>query len=114
MKKKFNLKLTAMLVSLFIGLLLVILVNKNKYCLSFGFIILGLTLGYYTMNKVRNLNEEIRLVDQEIDETDIEEFHLINELTNYKRKLKKQKNFGCTMFFVCAVLLVILGFVGLF
>ena len=42
--KKFNLKLTAFLVSFFIGLLLLVLGSKSDICFSFGFIVMGAAL----------------------------------------------------------------------
>lgn len=112
MKNKINFKLTAVLVSLFIGFLLIVLGNKNKYCLSFGFVVLGFAIGMYATFKRKDLDDAINNTNAQIDEE--EEQVVIYELNKHKKNLKKQKNFGCLMFFLCAALLIVLGFIGIF
>ena len=89
MKKfKFNYKLTISLVSLFISLLLIILGNKNYYCLSFGFIIMGLAIAFYAMYKTDKFNEVILEINNEIDELDKEDNYTITQLKKEKTTSK--------------------------
>ena len=67
---KFNLKLTAFLVSLFVALLLLILGNKNQYCLSFGLILLGASLVAFVFYATDKINNELLEIEKEIDELD--------------------------------------------
>ena len=111
MKKfKFNYKLTISLVSLFISLLLIILGNKNNYCLSFGFIIMGLAIAFYAMYKTDKFNEVILEINNEIDESDKEDNYTITQLKKEKTKFIKQKKRFMFVFYLCAVLLVVVGF----
>ena len=114
MKKKINFKLTFSLVSLFIGFLLIVLGNKNKYCLSFGLIFLASALLLYLFDKYKKINDAMIELDVLIDETDIQDFDKITELSEQKRVLKKQKSFTCSMCFVFAFLLILVAFVNLF
>ena len=114
MKKKINFKLTFSLVSLFMGFLLIVLGNKNKYCLSFGLIFLAGALLLYLFDKYKKINDAMMELDGLIDETDIQDFDKISELSEQKRVLKKQKSFTCSMCFVFAFLLILVAFVNLF
>jgi len=114
MKKKLNLKLTACLVSLFVSLLLIILGNKNNYCLSFGFILMGAALALYAMNKGEQIDSSIIEVANEIEETPIENVFAQQQLAIEMKKLKKQKSKLNITFYLCAALLVIVGFSFMF
>ena len=117
MKKKFNLKLTIVLVSLFISLLTIILGNKNQYCLSFGFIFLGLTLflvGNYSCSKIDETSKKIDEEIEETDKTDEESEYVLKELNKVRNQLDKKKKSTKLMFSLCAVLLILAGFVGFF
>lgn len=128
MKIKFNLKLTAFLVSLFISLLLVILGSKNKYCLSFGFILMGVSLYafiWYMNEKIENeLNELNDMIDElesetfdELEETDQEleeRTYVLQQFYARQKQLTKKKRSVKLVFGVCGVALVILGFINLF
>lgn len=114
MKRKINFKLTFILVSLFIGFLLIVLGNKNKYCVSLGFIALAVALIIYLVDKYQSINKKITEVDIQIDETGVEDVDSIMNLTELKRNLKKQKNFTCVMCFCFAVLLIIISISNLF
>ena len=111
MKFKFNLKLTAFLVSLFIGLLLLILGNKNIFCLSFGLIIVGLSFVVFVLyfnSKAKETYAEIEKQIEDIDnaEEELEEdedndelFYYKNDLYTQKRKLlKKQKSLNIILY----------------
>ncbi len=112
MKRKINFKLTFILVSLFIGFLLIVLGNRNKYCLSFGLIFLAIALLIYVSNKFKQVNQALMEIDILMDETD--DFSVVFELSAQKKALKKQKGFTCTMSAVFAVLLIIFAFINLF
>ena len=114
MKRKINFKLTFTLVSLFIGFLLVVLGNKNKYCLSFGFIFLAIALIIYIVGKYQQINKALIEIESAIDQAEVEDFDLLTELSLQKRTLKRQKGFTCTMCIFFAVLLIVFGFVNLF
>ena len=70
MKKKFNLKLTAFLVSLFISLMIIILGNKNPYCLSFGFVFMSVSMVLYVLYNNEKTTKTILELDNAIDELD--------------------------------------------
>lgn len=114
MKNKINFKLTAILVSLFIGFLLIVLGNKNKYCLSFGLIFLAIALLIYITDKYKKISQAIIEVDIAIEETEMEDFDIIMELTKQKKMLKKQKGFTCIMCFCFAAFLIVFGIANLF
>ena len=128
MKIKFNLKLTAFLVSLFISLLLIVLGSKNKYCLSFGFMLMGASLYafiWYMNEKIENeLNEVNALIDEldnenfeEIEESDqeIEErAYVLQQFYARQKQLIKKKRSVKITFGICGVVLVVLGFANFF
>ena len=135
MKKfQFNFKLTAFLVSLFVSLILVIVGSGNKYCLSFGFILMGLSLSLFiwynnekTQKTLESLEADIDYVEQ-YDENEIvdeehedltfeneeERIYVLKQLYVRQNKLRKQKRKSIILFNLCGFVLVILGFVGLF
>lgn len=109
MKNKFNLKLTLSLVSLFISLILVIVGNKNKYCLSFGFILMGIAIALYAMYQTDRINKALIDVNNEIEESANNEFtvkQLYKEVA-FLNKKRRRLNF---VFYLCASLLVLVGF----
>ena len=145
MKKfKFNFKLTAFLVSLFIGLLLVILAGNNKYCLSFGFILMGLSLSLFvwydneklqkTLNELEEEIDEIQQLemeeldesfeiesenDEELDEdfdydAEIERAYVLKQLYARQKSIRKKKQSSVILFNICGIALVILGLFGMF
>ena len=114
MKKKINFKLTFTLVSLFIGFLLIVLGNRNKYCLSFGFVFLAIALLIYLVGKYQQINKSLIELETVIDETDVDDFDVLLELNNQKRALKKQKSFTCLMCFFFALMLIVAAIVNLF
>lgn len=130
MKFKFNFKLTIFLVSLFVGLLLLILGNANKYCLSFGFIVSGLSLElfvWYYLEKLEQYSndintqideieaEEIEFDDEELEELKEEEtVYALKQLYIAQKKIKKKKRSVKILFTLCGALLAIIGVVGMF
>ena len=129
MKFQFNLKLTAFLVSLFISLIMIILGNKNQYCLSFGFIALGLSLFLFVLyndekvaKTVVDLDNEIEdfastlednATDNAFDEVDESAYALKQQYLRRKKIVKHAKKVKIT-FYLCAILFVVLGIVGIF
>lgn len=121
MKNKFNIKLTAFLVSLFISLIIVILGSKFVYCLSFGFILMGLSLVFFVLyndEKTANSNIEIEeAIDELAEDETIEESEKVYMLQQYyssQRKLLKRKKRVAITFYLCAAMLVVVGFFGFF
>ena len=128
MKFKFNLKLTAFMVSLFISLLLVILGSNNLYCLSFGFIVMGASLFlfvWYMNEKIENalievnkaIDEITNYEDFEEDETDAEiaeEAYVLQQLYVRQKQLIKKKRSVKTVFTLCGGALILLAFLNLF
>ncbi len=121
MKFKFNFKLTACLVGLFLSLLLLILGSENKYCLSFGFMALGASLElflWYNNEKMQNylneINQEIDDVELSEDVNDEEKAYVLQQLYITKKKIEKKKKSSNVMFSICGVALVVVGFIALF
>lgn len=132
MKSKFNLKLTIFLVSLFVSLLLVILGGKVKLCLSFGFIIMGVSLFlfiWYNNERIKKaldeLNEKIDEIDaldndyeyesqEEEDEAEEEKVYILKELYSRQGYVEKKKKSMFVMFGICGLALIVLGFFALF
>ena len=114
MKKKFDFKLTAFLVSLFIGLLIVILGNKNDYWLSFGFIVLGLSMGIYVMFKSTEINDAIKELEDQLEELSAQEEFQMKQIIKAQNKLKRQRRSVNFVFYTCGVMFIVLGVVNLF
>ena len=132
MKKKFNFKLTALLVSLFLSLIIMVLGNKNQYCLSFGFIMLGFCSALFVNYNNEKTSQAIQEIDQEIDELDFEngvdidgdgeedvvadeeKAYVLQQLCLQQSNLIKRKKKVSIIFYLCAAMLVLLGIVGIF
>lgn len=111
MKKfKFNYKLTISLVSLFISLLLIILGSKNKYCLSFGFILMGVAIAFYAVYKTEMFDATIVEINNDIEETNPEDTFAITQLNKEKKRFISQRKRFNFVFYLCAFLLVVVGF----
>lgn len=120
MKFKFNLKLTAFLVVLFVSFLLLIL-GSNSYCLSFGFILLGFALPLFALYYGGTIKTSIDAINQEIEEindaedlSDEDKVYILKELCITQNKLNKKNkslNFLC---YITGFILVILGFINMF
>lgn len=110
MKFKFNYKLTISLVSLFVSFLLIILGSKNKYCLSFGFILMGVAIAFYAIYKTEKFNETIIEISNEIEETNEEDTFSLTQLNKERKRFVSQKKRFNFVFYLCAFLLVIVGF----
>lgn len=127
MKFKFNFKLTAFLVSLFLSLIILILGNKNQYCLCFGFILLGLSAAlfvYYNNDKttqtIEEINKEVDELDEEFaqfednEEIQEERAYALQQLYLRQNRLMKRKRKVSVTFYLCAGLLILLGIIGFF
>ena len=121
MKKNFSIKLTAFLVSLFISLILVIVGNKNQYCLSFGFMLMGVSVALYvlyndekTVQTLADIDQKIAEIkhDESMDEDDAD--FSMQELMLVQTKLLKRKKKIAFIFYLFAALLVVLGFYAMF
>lgn len=111
MKKEFNIKLTAFLVSLFIGLLLIILGNKNKYCLGFGLIVLGISLGLYMLYKIEIFDGQIRELMEKAEELTVDQWMEKSDSNRDIYKIRKQKGKMSFLFGFTGFALIVLGFV---
>ncbi len=111
MKKKFDVKLTILLVSLFVSLLILILFNQSKVGLFFGFFLLGLTLVGYGYYRVSLLNATIKKTDEELDEEDDDK--LIDEVMKELKQVKKLKRSTMVTFYLAGGLLVVFAFLML-
>ena len=96
------------------GFLLIVLGKGNNVCLSFGLIFLATALLVYIVDKYKKIGQAIAEVEILIDETEVEDFDVIMELTKQKKMLKKQKGFTCVMCFCFAIALIIFAIVNLF
>ena len=137
MKKfQFNFKLTAFLVSLFVSLLLVILGSQNKYCLSFGFVMLGASLMLFVWYNNEKMQKSLEDLEKDIDhvenldsgetldeeeteeelflENEEEKVYVLKQLYIRQKKLRKKKKQSMILFNICGVALIVLGFVALF
>ena len=127
MKFKFNFKLTAFLVSLFLSLIILILGNENKYCLCFGFILLGLSAALFvlfnndkTVQTIQEIDKEIEELDEEFaefegnEEIQEERTYVLQQLYLRQNRLIKRKRKVAITFYLCAGLLILLGIVGIF
>lgn len=120
MKKNFNLKLTAFLVSLFIGLVLVVLGSKFNVCLAIGLILLSLSLPIYVLYDKEKIESTLIEVSAQIEElSDVsladnpDVVYALRELYTLESKLVKRKRKIATTFYLCAALLFIAGFASL-
>lgn len=101
------------MVSLFIGLLLVILGNKNSYCLSFGFIFMGVSLGFYSYYKTEVFNKDLSEINKEANKLEAIDEYAFSQLNKMKKKVQKQKIRFNILFCLAGVLLIVLGFCAL-
>ena len=106
--------------------------SGNKYCLSFGFIVIGASLMLFISYNNEKLQKCLNEIAEEIDEIDYfslkpdqdeEEFdiekeeeksYVVRELAKAQTKLKKRKRRSAFMFGLCSIGLIFLGFIGLF
>ena len=109
MKFKFNFKLTISLVSLFIGLLLIVLGNKSNYCLSFGFILFGIAIAFYAVQKGEKFDSAIVEINNDIEQTSEKDSFSLKQLNKEKKKFINQKRRFNFVFYLSAFLMVMVG-----
>jgi len=119
--KKFNLKLTAFLVSFFIGLLLLILGNKSNVCLSFGFVVMGAAFELFityshdrTQTMLVEVNEKIEETIDDDELTEEDRMYVLSQLGLQQKRLNKQQKRINLLFSITGVVLIIAGFVNMF
>lgn len=107
--KKLNLKLTLILVSLFISLILLILGGslKNNFCLCFGMIFLSLALVVFLVGEMQKLSDMQRQMQLEAESVETEEEYL--QLKLAQKEMKKQKKMLIFGGFAFAIILFVLG-----
>ena len=106
--KKFNFKLTIILVSLFISMVLCGLSNINKYCLFFGLIMLGITsilFAWYKYEDVKKREDEANSVMEEVDPDDY---------VDIAKPIRKEKKKLLSSFIGLAIFLIIIAFISLY
>lgn len=120
-KFKFNSKLIIPLVSLFASLILVILGSKNKYCLSFGFILLGISLELFMFYLRDKMVKELSNLAEEIDKTEVDEtiseeekVYVLQQLYIRQKRITKKKKKTNILFSVCGGAIILLGFINMF
>lgn len=106
--RKFKLKLTLSLVSLFISLILCAFSNINKYCLFFGLILLGLSIVFFALHKNDELRAKIKELNEKMDEVEDDDEYI----DEYKAKKKEQRKLMIS-FISCACLLILVAFLVL-
>ena len=118
--------------SFFLSLIMLILGNRNKYCLSFGLILLGISAALFAVYNDDKTKRAIEEIDKELDELDLEggmdidgdgeedvidneeKAYVLQQLCLQQGKLMKTKRKIATIFYLCAVLLIMLGIIGIF
>ena len=110
--KKLNLLLTISVVSIFISLILIIVGNKNNYCLSFGFIFLAVSLALFVADRSIKLSEQIEQNNRFILDAneDLEDDQEIIEAEMENKKLIKMRTSFIMGAVVFGLLLVVLAF----
>lgn len=118
MKKfKFNIKLTASLVSLFVAIVLIVIGTKNKYCLGVGLMLLGLGSFLYAWDK-RDSNESLQNeANEELSKCNPdkeEDKAIITELHRIKKDIEKKTKRTTIVFTLFGIMMVVMGFISFF
>lgn len=121
MQHKFNIKLAVFLVGLFSSLIFLIVGSNNKYCLSFGFVLLGISLATYIVYNNDKTAKNIQELDLKIEEIDLDKDldedrkdYVVQELYKCRGQFAKQKKKTTICFGLGAFLFVIIGVLFLF
>ena len=107
--KNFSWQLTISLVSLFVSLIIIIVGNGNKYCLSFGFILIAVAIAFFVWYAVNKNNKKIKQIKNHMAKDKLNEY-------DYKREIKvlnKQQRSLIIGAVVFAILLFALAFMNL-
>ena len=113
MKKKLELKTILTIILLSIGLILMILGNKNSYCFSFGMMFFGAGCLNYAINKVKNLNKTYRELNDQFYSYKDNDILVISEYQKQIKYCKKQIFRTKVVFYGFSAIMIILGFVML-
>ncbi len=109
MKFKFNLKLTICLVSLFVGFVLLIVGNQNKYCQSFGFFFLAVGIIFFAIDRTNKIDKKCIEIDKLIDkESELDDEKLIDVNAEFSTLYKQKKRINIVSY-LCAILFAIVG-----
>lgn len=117
MKKKFDFKLTACLVSLFIGVLLLAFSYGKTALISSGLILMAVSLFFFAKIRANKLENVLQLTEIEIDEElekEEPDQNLLSDVYAEVRKVKKQKKSISFTFNLCSVLMVVVALLLLF
>ena len=109
MKFKFNIKLTICLVSLFVGFILLIVGNQNKYCQSFGFFFLSVGIVFFAIDRTNKIDKRRIEIDKILDnEKELDDEQLL-EINAEFSKLYKQRKRVKIVSYLSAILFIIVG-----
>jgi len=117
MKKKFDFKLTACLVSLFIGLLLLAFSYGKTALISSGLILMAVSLFFFARIRANKLERVLELTEIEIDqelENKEPDQDLLSDVYAEVRKVKKQKKSLNFTFNLCSILMIAIAIFLLF
>ena len=93
MKKKFDFKLTACLVSLFIGVILLVFSDGKTALISCGLVLMAVSLFFFAKIKSKKMENILILTEIEIDEElekENPDQELLSEVYAEIRKFRKQ------------------------
>lgn len=117
MKKKFDLKLTACLVSLFISIALIIFFNENKVVMAISFVLLAITLYFFGKIRLKKIDSTLEKTDEdiqelyasgEIEDVDLTEVHAqMKQLRKQRKSVKVVFNLAPILFVIVALLMVL-------
>lgn len=95
---------------------MLILGNKNKYCLFFGLIVLALGFIFYPLHKKQQADELVSEIDKEVkhfEVTNEEQLAVLNEYKQAKKTILKKKHRTMVLFFVVSIALVVVAIASL-
>ena len=98
--------------SLFIGLILLIVGNQNKYCQSFGFIFFAVGIIFMAVertNKIDKRRIEIdKILEENMENDDFDDVEMI-ELQDESARLLRQRRKINISFYICGILFILVG-----
>ena len=107
--------------SLFVSLALVILGSRNKYCLSFGFICLGISLILFELQINEKYKKIILQINEEIDELDADEeieeedkVYILQQLYIRQKQISKQQKRMKIVFPLFGISIILFTIFGMF
>ena len=114
MKKKLKIKTILIVIAFAISLALIIIGNKNPYCLGFGAIFLAIACFLYAYEKVQDLNKKrLELSDEYYSYNDKDVIRRAQ--CEYQMKLCKKQAFRTrVVFYGFSILMVVFAFISMF